>query len=193
MIVIPAAGEWFVPVTVTVLMIVLAGLLAKYLPARNTRKKYAGCAVTVLPKRVSCCGGALTFSVPTEFRVEKRKDGNAVFVGSGGVRLTVMQLPIRDNIRIRTLTGKELKRYFAEAVPMRNTPAVSYSFHGHSPALTAWWSTEPIGTLACLHLIQVPEALFLMQFTGLDIDRQASVEPMLYSITVQRDRIRITK
>lgn len=179
------------PFAVTALLLIAAaGLLVFCAGKRRKAKNYGNCTVTLLPKRVSCCRGALTFSVPAEFRLEKQKDGNAVFVGGNGVRLTVMQLPVQDNIRIRTLTGSELQRYFSSAVPMRNTPAVTYSFHGHSPALTAWWSAEPVGTLACLHLIQVPEALFLMQFTGLDIEQQTTVEPILYSVTVQRQNIR---
>ena len=190
MLIIPAAGEWVIPAAVTVLLVILAGLIAGYQLRRRKPNRYDGCTVTLLPKRVSCCRGALTFSVPTEYRIEKRQNGNAILVGSDNLRLTVMQLPIRDDIRIRTLTGTELRRYFSEAVPMRSTPEVSYSYHGHSPALTAWWRTEPADTLACMHLIQVPEALFLMQFTGLSIYQQSSVEPILYSITVRRDRIR---
>ena len=145
-------------------------------------------AVTLLPKPVICCGGTLRFSAPMEFRLEKQQNGNAIFVGMGDVRLTVMRLPLDERIRIRTLTGTEIQRYFGAAIPMRNTPEVSYSFHAHSPALTAWWQTEPVGTLACMHLIQVPEGVYFMQFTGLHMGEHSFVEPMLYSVEVQPER-----
>ncbi len=145
-------------------------------------------AVTLLPKPAVCCNGALSFSMPLDFHMEKQANGNAVFVGSGDVRLTVMQLPL-SSVRIRTLTGSELQRYFCEAIPMHSTPQVSYGYLDHSPTLTAWWRSEPVGTLACMHLIQVRDAVFLMQFTGIRLEAHRFVEPMLASVSVRKETI----
>jgi hypothetical protein len=187
------ALSWMLGLTLlTVLTALGVRKLRAYLAERK-RSKYERFSVTLLPKRASCCGGALEFSVPREYRLLKRQNGNAIFVGNGNVRLTVMQLPVTEKIRIRSLTGSELRRYFSAAIPMRSIPEVTYSYHGHSPAVTAWWQAEPVGTLACMHLIQVPESVFLMQFTGLGLEQQPAVEPILYSVTVQHDRIRAVK
>lgn len=183
-----AALQWTFALAIPAL---LAGYAIRALVQRLRDKRHPLqniSAVTLLPKQTVCCGGALSFSMPMEFRLEKQTNGNAIYVGNGNVRLTVMQLPLR--VRIRTLTGTELERYFSEAIPMRSTPEVSYGYLGHSPTLTAWWRSEPVGTLACMHLIQVREAVFLMQFTGIRMEAQRFVEPMLFSVSVQQERIR---
>ena len=180
---------WILTLAVIAVLAAYTGwsLIQKYREKHKPKQSIS--AVTLLPKQAACCGGALSFSMPMEFRMEKQAHGNAIFVGSGDVRLTVMQLPLR--VRIRTLTATELKRYFRDAIPMRSTPEVSYGYLDHSPTLTAWWQSEPVGTLACMHLIQVREAVFLMQFTGIRMEAQSFVEPMLYSVSVQPEHIKI--
>ena len=105
-----AVLSWMLGLTLlTVLTALCVRKLRAYLTERR-RSKYERFSVTLLPKRASCCGGALEFSVPREYRLLKRQNGNAIFVGSGNVRLTVMQLPVTEKIRIRSLTGSELRR-----------------------------------------------------------------------------------
>lgn len=182
------------PITVialvmTVLLIAVGMDILRFIRAAKRSKMPHTQTVTILPVQASCCGGALTFSVPMDFHLESRTEINAVFVGNGNIRLTVMQLPAAG-IRIRTLSGSELHRYFAEALAMRSIPQVTHGHLDRAPTLTAWWDSEPQGTTAYLHLIEVPEAVFLMVLSGLSLEQQSLAEPIFLTASVQRDRIR---
>ncbi|MCR4760903.1 MAG: hypothetical protein K5705_11675 [Oscillospiraceae bacterium] len=163
------------------------------------RLRHRDDTVVILPQRAVCFHGALTFSLPADFKLsDKKKDLLMLESAKTGLQLTLMRLPF--NRPLRRLTAADLQLSFRKLIPPEIVPELRYGFARYSPTVTASWQHPPVkrklrrGNIdvtleqgaekTVLHLVQVRKTAFLMLFRHVAPEYEAHVNAVLYSVSV---------